>query len=173
VSKPTSSLLIGLAAACVMTAAACGGGTSGAVTSTSPSAAATASSSSGEIAEDLTFTGALSGHMSSAHRGDTYVCAGSATSLAIGPIVGDVGGKEVSINIVKISFHGAGTYPAGGVGFDVGSDHYFMATGTDSTLVVNADLRSGTVNIDVAVNSDPNSVVGHVSGPWRCPPDAF
>jgi len=52
--------------------------------------------------------------MSSAHRGDTYVCTGSASSLAIGPIVGDVGGKAVTMNIVKISFHGAGTYPAGG-----------------------------------------------------------
>jgi hypothetical protein len=157
----------------VVVTAACGGGSSGAAGSTSPSAAATQSSSNGQVAEDLTFTGALTGHMSSAHRGDTYVCAGSASSLAVGPIVGDVGGKEVTINIVKISFHGAGTYPAGGVGFDVGSDHYFMATSTDSTLAVNADLRSGTVNIDLAVNSDPNSVVGHVSGAWRCPPDAF
>jgi len=93
--------------------------------------------------------------MSSAHRGDTYVCAGSQSSLAAGPIVGDVGGKEVTINIVKISFHGAGTYPAGGVGFDAGSDHYFPATGTDSSLVVAPDLRSGSLDIDLAVNSDP------------------
>ena len=153
-------------------ATACSGSTSGAGTPSGPPAAAS-SSANGEIAEDLTFTGALSGHMSSGHRGDTYVCGGLGSSLAVGPIVGSVGAKEVTINIVKISFHGAGTYPAGGVGFDTGSDHYFMATGTDSTLVVNTDLRSGTVNIDLAVNSDPNSVVGHVSGAWRCPPDAF
>lgn len=77
------------------------------------------------------------------------------------------------MNIVKISFHSAGTYPAGGVGFDVGSDHYFPATGTNSTLVVAADLRSGSLDIALAVNSDPNTVVGHVNGAWRCPPDAF
>ena len=122
------------------------------------------------MAEDLTFTGAQSGHLSTAHRGDTNVCAGSQSSLAAGPIVGDVGGKEVTLNIVKISFHGAGTYPAGGVGFDVGSDHYFPATGTDSSLLVASDLRSGAVDIDLAVNSDPKTVVGHVKGAWRCPP---
>lgn len=77
------------------------------------------------------------------------------------------------MNIVKISFHGAGTYPAGGVGFDVGSDHYFPASGTDSTLVVASDLRSGAVDIDLAVNSDPKTVVGHVKGAWRCPLDAY
>ncbi len=111
--------------------------------------------------------------MSSGRRGDTYVCAGSLSSLAIGPIVGDVNGKAVTLNIVKISFNGAGSYPAGGVGFDVGSDHYFPATGSNSTLVVDSGLRSGSVDIDLAVNSDPNTVVGHVKGTWRCPPDAF
>ena len=157
------------ALAVVAICAACGGSTGGANTTSG----ATPSSSNGQVAEDLTFTGALSGHMSSGHRGDTYVCAGSASSLAIGPIVGDVAGKEVTMNIVKISFHGAGTYPAGGVGFDVGSDHYFPATGTDSTLTVASDLRSGSVDIDLAVNSDPKTIVGHVKGAWRCPPDAF
>ncbi len=91
-----------------------------------------------------------------------------------GPIVGDVGGKQVSLNIVKISFHGPGSYPGGGVGFDEGSNHYFPATGTSPAgFVVNADLRAGTMNLDLAANSDPNTVVGHVSGTWRCPPDAF
>jgi len=167
VSARTSSLALTFSALVVLASIACGNGTPATAAGSSPS------SSNGQVAEDLTFTGALTGHMSSAHRGDTYVCAGSQSSLAVGPIVGDVGGKEVTINIVKISFHGAGTYPAGGVGFDVGSDHYFPATGTDSTLVVAPGLRSGTVDIDLAVNSDPKTVVGHVKGAWRCPPDAF
>jgi hypothetical protein len=137
------------------------------------SAATTPSSKSGQVSEDLTFTGAISGHMGSAHRGGTYVCAGMGGSYVAGPIVGDVAGKQMTMNITKLSFHGAGTYPAGGVGFDVGSDHYFPASGSQSSLVVNADLRSGTVSIDLAANSDPTSVVGHVSGAWRCPPDAF
>jgi hypothetical protein len=167
VSTRISRLAIGVSTLVLLACSACGGGTSTASGGSSPS------SSNGQVAEDLTFTGALSGHMSSAHRGDTYVCAGSTSSLAAGPIVGDVGGKAVTMNIVKITFHGAGTYPAGGVGFDVGADHYFPATGTNSTLVVASDLRSGTVDIALAVNSDPNTVVGHVTGAWRCPPDAF
>ncbi len=130
-------------------AIACGSGGAATTSATTPS------STNGQVSEDLTFTGAISGHMGS------------------GPIVGDVAGKQMNMNITKLSFHGAGTYPAGGVGFDVGPDHYFPATGSQSSLVVNADLRSGTVSIDLAANSDPNSVVGHVSGAWRCPPDAF
>ena len=112
--------------------------------------------------------------MGSAHRGDTYVCAGSSVQFVAGPIVGDVSGKQVSLNIVKITFHGPGTYPGGGVSFDEGSNHYFPATGASQTgLVVNADLRSGTMDLDLAANSDPNTVVGHVAGGWRCPPDPF
>jgi hypothetical protein len=155
---------------------ACGGtaASPGASPSGFSPAAASPSSASGTIAEDLTFTGPLAGHMGSAHRGGTYVCTGSSTQFVAGPIVGDVGGKEVMLNIVKISFHGPGTYPGGGVGFDEGSNHYFPATGTSSTgFVVNADLRSGSMNLDLAANSDPNTVVGHVAGTWRCPPDAF
>ncbi len=112
--------------------------------------------------------------MTSAGRGDTYVCTGSSTQFVAGPIVGDVGGKNVSMNITKITFQGPGSYPAGGVSFDEGSNHYFPATGAPhSALVVSSDLRSGTVDIDLAANSDPNTVVGHVAGSWRCPPDAF
>jgi hypothetical protein len=153
--------------------AGCGGSTSSnGAAGSSPASSPTPAS--GAIAEDLTFTGALAGHMSSAHRGDTYVCTNSGRSFVAGPIVGDVGGKEVILNITKISYQGPGTYPAGGVGFDEGSNHYFPAIGTSQTgLAVNADQRSGTVNIDLAANSDPNTVVGHVAGTWRCPPDAF
>lgn len=111
--------------------------------------------------------------MSAAHRGDTYVCAGTIGSFVAGPIVGEVAGRQVTLNITKLSFHGSGTYEAGGVGFDVGPDHYFPTIANPGTLVVASDLRSGTVDMDLAVNSDPNTKVGHVSGSWRCPPDAF
>lgn len=159
----------------VLVAAACGGSNSPSAGSSSQSPASSPSAApSATIAEDLTFTGALAGHMTSAGRGDTYVCTGSSTQFVAGPIVGDVGGKNVSMSITKISFHGPGSYPGGGVGFDEGSNHYFPATGSSQTgLVVSADLRSGSVDLDLAANSDPNTVVGHVSGTWRCPPDAF
>ncbi len=153
--------------------AGCGGGSPTSETGSTANTA-TPGAASGSIAEDLTFTGPLAGHMGSGTRGNTYVCTGGATQFVAGPIVGDVGGKQVSLNIVKISFHGPGSYPGGGVGFDQGSNHYFPATGTSPAgLVVNADLRSGAMNLDLAANSDPNTVVGHVSGTWRCPPDAF
>jgi hypothetical protein len=157
----------------VLASAACGtNASSGPVAGSSP--APSPASASGAIAENLTFTGALAGHMSSGHRGDTYVCAGSAKQFVAGPIAGDVGGKQVSLNIVKITFNGPGSYPGGGVSFDEGSNHYFPATGaSQSGLVVNADLRSGSFDLDLAANSDPNTVAGHVSGSWRCPPDAF
>jgi hypothetical protein len=157
----------------VFALAACGTAASpGPAAGSSP--ASSAAPSSGAIAEDLTFTGALAGHMSSGHRGDTYVCTGSTKQFVAGPIVGDVGGKQVSLNIVKITFQGPGSYPGGGVSFDEGSNHYFPATGGSQTgLVVNADLRSGSFDLDLAANSDPNTVVGHVSGNWRCPPDAY
>jgi|GEM_PF-6927498 len=143
--------------------AACGG-------SNGPAAS---SSTNGQVSEDLTFSGAPAGHMTSAHRGDMYVCAGSGSSYVAGPIVGSLGGREVDMNITKISFRGAGSYPAGGVSFDLGSDHYYPSLGNPGTLVVATDLRSGTVDIELAVNSDPNTVVGRVTGTWRCPPDAL
>jgi hypothetical protein len=165
----STNLASALSVALLCLVAACGGA--------SPSSGGSGSSpgaSSGTIAEDLTFTGALAGHMSSGHRGDTYLCAGSTTQLVAGPIVGDVGDKTISINIVKLSFNGPGSYPGSGVSYDEGSNHYFPAIGTSPTgFVVNADLRSGTMDLDLAVNSDPNTVVGHVTGSWRCPPDPF
>jgi hypothetical protein len=88
-----------------------------------------------------------------------------------GPILGEVGSLQVEMNITKVTFTGAGSYAPGGVSFDAGSDHYYPATGAAGTLVVAADLRSGTVDISLAANTDPNAVVGHVSGTWRCPPD--
>jgi hypothetical protein len=42
-----------------------------------------------------------------------------------------------------------------------------------SSLESERGLRSGSVDLDLAANSDPNTVVGHVKGTWRCPPDAF
>ena len=169
--RPTLALI---STAALVAAAGCGDTVTNTGAGATPTVAGTPAAAAGTIAEDLTFTGALSGHMTSAHRGDTYVCAGSSTQLVAGPIVGDVAGQQVSLNITKISFHGAGSYPGGGVAFDAGSNHYFPATGASPTgLVVNADLRSGTMHLSLAANSDPKTVVGNVVGTWRCPPDAF
>ncbi len=111
--------------------------------------------------------------MASGSAGDAYVCASTGGNFVAGPIIGDVGGQQVEMNIVKLSFQGAGSYPAGGVSFDSGTDHFYPATGTNSVVVVGADLRSGTLDIQLAANSNPNAVAGHAAGSWRCPPDAI
>lgn len=108
--------------------------------------------------------------MSAGSPGDAYVCASSGGSFVAGPILGTVAGRQVELNVVKLSFTGAGSYTAGGVSFDVGSDHYYPASGAPGVLVVAPDLQSGTVDIDLAVNTDPNHAVAHVGGTWRCPP---
>ena len=121
------------------------------------------------VAEDLTFTGALAGRMTSAGAGDAFACAPTAGAFVAGPILGIVAGSQIELNIAVLSFHGAGTYPPDGVSFDAAYDHYYPASGSSGTLVIAPDLRSGTVDIPLAVNSDSGHVVGHVSGAWRCP----
>jgi hypothetical protein len=139
----------------------------------------------GGVSEDLVFTGALSGHMTAGRRGNTYVCAGgnfappsaatqtNNSALAIGPIVGDVGGTEVQMNVTRLNYAGPGSYDAAGVGFDAGADHYYQVRGQAGSFTVNSDGRGGTVEMDLAVNSDPTTAVGHVQGAWQCPADAY
>jgi hypothetical protein len=139
----------------------------------------------GGVAEDLVFSGALSGHMTAGRRGDVYVCAGgnvappsaatqtNNSALAIGPIVGDVGGTQVQMNIVRLSYGGPGSYDAAGVGFDAGANHYYQVRGQAGSFTVNPDGRGGSVDMDLAVNGDPTTAVGHVQGTWQCPADAF
>jgi hypothetical protein len=108
--------------------------------------------------------------MATGSAGDTYACASVGGAFVAGPILGNVGGIQVEMDITKLSFKGAGSYAPGGVSFDAGTDHYYAATGAAGTLVVAADLQSGTVDIGLAVNTDPNHAVAHVRGAWRCPP---
>lgn len=151
----------------VTSAAACGGqSTTGGATVRGASPAASAAS----VLEDLSFSGAIAGRMSAGAAGDSYVCASTGGAFVAGPILGMVADKQVELNITKLSFVGAGTYTPGGVSFDVDTSHYYPATGAAGTLVVATDLRSGSVDMDLAVDTDPNTVVAHVSGTWRCPP---
>ncbi len=130
-----------------------------------PSASAVA------VAEDLAFTGALSGHLTSGTAGDAYACAATGGAFIAGPLLGTASGAQLEMTITHLGFKGAGSYPPAGVSFDVGADHYYPVSGRPGTLVVAADLRSGTLDIDLAMNTDPNHLVGHVSGTWRCPAD--
>src|SRR5437879_6717903 len=109
---------MGFSALVLLASVACGSSNPGPSTT---SGGSSPSSGNGQVAEDLTFTGALSGHMTSAHRGDTYVCTGGqvpinnsnvgAGALTIGPILGSMGGSEYTINLVMLNYHGPDTYP--------------------------------------------------------------
>jgi hypothetical protein len=157
---------IGLLLAALLATVGCGESTAsagGRLPAASPQASAASAS------EDLSFSGALSGRMTSGTAGDTYICASAGGSFVAGPILGTVADKQVELNITKLSFTGAGSYAPGGVSFDVDASHYYPATGAPGTLVVAPDLKSGTVDINLAVNTDPDTVVAHVSGMWRCP----
>lgn len=162
----------GLAAwtlACLVALAVAGCGER--TTTPPPASPPSSSSANGPSAqEDLTFTGRLSGRLSSGSAGDAYVCAATGGSFVAGPILGTIAGQQVELNIVKLAFTGAGTYAPGGVSFDVGTDHYYPATGAAGALVVAPDLQSGSVDIDLAVNTDAGHAVAHVRGTWRCPP---
>ncbi len=114
--------------------------------------------------------GALSGRLTAGVAGDAFLCAQSGGGFVAGPILGSVGGAQVELNMTVTSFKGEGAYSAAGVSFDAGSDHYYPPTGAPGTLVIGADLRSGSVDAPLAVNTDPDQAVAHVSGSWRCPP---
>jgi hypothetical protein len=158
--------------------------TTGAVQASSDSAMSPPSGPD-TAAEALTFTGALSGTLSVGWRGDVYVCAGgnfappslasqtNTSVLTIGPIVGNLGNKQVHMSITRLNYAGPGSYDAAGVAFDVGSDHYYQVAGQPGTFTINADARGGSLQMDLAVNDHPNTTVSHVEGTWQCPPDQF
>ena len=135
----------------------------------SPTAVATTSPVS--VAEDLVFTGAISGHVTSGSAGDAFECqAAGSGSYAAGPILGSLAGRQVEMNVTILNFSGSGDYSASGVTFDVGTDHYYAPTGAPGTLTIATDLKSGTVDMALAVNTSPNGGIAHVTGSWRCPP---
>ena len=155
------------------TVAACGGDTTNSQAAVTPESSPFTANASGPptapVAEELTFTGALRGQMTSGTAGDAFACAATGGAFVAGPILGTVAGTQIEMNIALLSFHGAGTYAPDGVSFDAAYDHYYPANGSSSWLAIASDLTSGTVDIALAANTDPNHVVAHVTGAWRCP----
>ena len=89
--------------ACAAALALCACGGAGATTAeTSATATATASPApaGASVTEDLTFTGAVSGHLAAGTAGDAYACAATGGSCVAGPILGTLGGSQVELNIV-------------------------------------------------------------------------
>lgn len=169
--------LTALVASCAASLVACGSSDTG---STSSSGTTASADPSGSVPEDLTFTGVVSGHMTEGRRGPVFACAGGSFApsglggsgqLAIGPIVGAVGGTDYQINIVMLNYHGPGTY-AVSTGFfsltpNSDASGSQLLTSNAGTFVVNKDGRSGTADMDL--HGTPGAA--HVKGSWTCPPD--
>lgn len=177
------------AAAAVVCCAACRPSgdrpSSAAAAATSAPAAPAAAPAAGGTSEDLTFTGAVSGRMTSGRKGGVYFCGKLGPRFVADPIQGDVGGAPFDFSItIAEGYKGPGTYRSAkeltpGSGYAAvtvglahagsGTKEWVNGTGAN-VVVVNADERSGTVTAELhATGSAPGTV--HVSGTWRCPPD--
>ncbi len=131
---------------------------------TNTTSSSSSSTSVKSVPEDLTFSGAINGHMTSGHKGNTYVCAPATT----GPIVGSVGGTDYTFEYRSLGASNPGNYMAY---VQIGTLDQKTYWGADNTpLTLNADKRSGSVQGDLH-NLSNNAEVVHISGSWTCPPD--
>ena len=151
-----------------------------------PDAAPAAPAAPGDATpEDLTFTGAVAGHMTTAHKGGGSFCGALGPRFIADPIEGDVGDSALDFSVtIADGFKGPGAYTSGkeltpgsgvasvliGLAKPGSTGKEFVNSTGANTVTVNADGRSGTVSADVHAIKNPRSVV-HVSGAWRCPPD--
>jgi len=149
--------------------AACGGsdGTGG-------SGGSGSGSGSGALAQDLTFSGAISGHVTSA----TGVCvvAGSDFSASV---FGRPGGQTLAFQVYirHPAWHGAGTYPArltldaatteNTAQVTTATDVYTSLNSTGS-LTVDAGLKSGSIDMGMTKGGALGAAQAHAKGRWRC-----
>lgn len=139
----------------------------------------------GGTPEDLTFAGAVSGHLTRGRKGDVYFCGKLGPRFVADPIEGEIDGTPYDFSItIGDGDEGPGTHTSAkeltpGSGYaavTVGLAH--PGSGTKDwasrpgagSVTVNADQRSGTVNSDLAPTGKATGAA-HVTGTWRCPPD--
>lgn len=149
--------------------------------SAAPAPATTASGTP----EDLTFSGAVSGRMTSGRKGGVYFCGKLGQRFVADPIEGDVGGTPMDFSVtIGDGYKGPGTYEStreltpgsGYAAITVGLTHagsntkeFVNGTGAN-TVVLDAGERSGTVSATLVATGKGKGTV-HVTGSWRCPPD--
>jgi hypothetical protein len=117
--------------------------------------------------------------MTAAHRGGTYSCGKLGSTWTAGPIEGDIAGRSYAMDVRVSGYKGPGTYGKGGEltpGSGVasvfvqitpkGEDLYSM-TKPGGTIVINADERSGTMDVQLGGKSGSTAL----KGSWTCPPD--
>lgn len=182
------------AAAAALALAGCGssesdrGGTSaergstGTPSTGSESAAATQTTAATEdaagaqdVTVDLTFTGALSGHLTTAHTGPKFAC-GTPTfpdMFVLQDLQGELGGQTWAYGITISSYDGPG--PAtGNVVVNLTdptnpSNGYINKEIATTKVVVNPDGKSGTSQVDLYKNVSDEKPALTVTGTWRCP----
>ncbi len=130
-------------------------------TSSQPSS----NNTSGGVSENLTFTGAVNGKISTGKKGDTYLC----STMATGPIVGAIGGVNYTFEYRALNAKGPGTYKAF-VQIGPAANKNLYYGGDSVSLTINSDGRSGSVEGDLS-NLTNSSEKVHISGTYTCPPD--
>lgn len=159
---------------------ACGGGDGGSNGAPDSTRSGDGGNAPGATEQDLTFTGVISGTMTSGGRGDTFFCGASAGFLSVGPILGEVGAKRYNIEMRIGDYAGPGQYggtgelaPGSGVASvfvqvsPEGEDTFSVASPGAAVVIVNDDERSGTVDTNLSGDAGEMSM----TGAWRCPPD--
>lgn len=117
------------------------------------------------VSQNLSFAGVVGGRMTSGQRGSNFVCLPNVT----GPIIGKVGNDEYSFEFTNITGQDAGSYKAFVqiIKLPEREDYY---GGGDVELILNSDLRSGSVNGELVNLKDGNQKV-RITGEWQCPSD--
>src|SRR2546427_12749369 len=102
----TSTALVGICVA----VSACGGSSAPpsntAATSNGSPPASTPSTVAGGTVEDLTFEGAVAGHMTAGHRGGAYSCGKLGSTWTAGPIEGDIAGRAYDMDVRVSGYKG-------------------------------------------------------------------
>jgi hypothetical protein len=127
------------------------------------------------LAEDLTFTGELSAHLTSA----TGLCIVTTAKDFDASLFGKVGGQAFTFLLVVDHpvWHGAASYPArqdlapnlsiNTAQVTTGSAIYTSLNST-GTVTVASDLKSGTIDMGLTRFGAVGEAAAHVSGHWRC-----
>lgn len=149
---------------------------SGSAVSTSPSgASASPSPTAPTIAVDLTFTGVLAGHVTTATIGPKFSC-GTPTFpdlFTLNDLEVELGGRTWAFGISASNYSGPGRM-SGNVVVTLANpkntaDGYLSKEVGDAEVVVAADAKSGTATAGLYRDlNDPKPSV-QVTGTWHCP----
>jgi hypothetical protein len=149
------------------------GDSAGAASGGGPRALPTAESQT--VPVDLTFTGAVSGHVTSARTGSKFSC-GTPTFpdlFTLSDLDVELNGKTWAFGVSANSYSGPGR--AIGTIVITLADPKDSATGFISKdketteMTVNEDTRSGTAKAALYQNIGDDKPSVQVSGTWRCP----